>query len=206
MQNAVIFSNNIYLIKNILDSLNTQFSFSVITNLEDLSTLNSKIDIIFLDSQLDLKTQNVMLSKYKDTIVFVQKEDFKNTKENPLLLNKFQNFSSFRKRNLIRHEVIQKLKYLGYNFKHKGSNYIVDAILESINIEDDSKNNLEKNIYPIIAKKYKKTVSNIKGNIYTATEHMYYESDANTLKNFFHSSYDIKPSPKEVIFTIINSL
>ena len=47
MQNAVIFSNNIYLIKNILDSLNTQFSFSVITNLEDLSTLNSKIDIIF---------------------------------------------------------------------------------------------------------------------------------------------------------------
>ena len=108
MQNAVIFSNNIYLIKNILDSLNTQFSFSVITNLEDLSTLNSKIDIIFLDSQLDLKTQNVMLSKYKDTIVFVQKEDFKNTKENPLLLNKFQNFSSFRKRNLIRHEVIQK--------------------------------------------------------------------------------------------------
>ena len=67
MQNAVIFSSNIYLIKNILDSSNTQFYFSVITNLEDLSPLNSKIDIIFLDSQLDLKTQNLMLSKYKDT-------------------------------------------------------------------------------------------------------------------------------------------
>ena len=51
MKKAIIFSNDIFIIKNILNNLNLQFIFNVATDLNEL--INKKTDIIFLDSQTD---------------------------------------------------------------------------------------------------------------------------------------------------------
>lgn len=69
----------------------------------------------------------------------------------------------------------------------------------------DSKN-LSKNIYPLIAKKYNKSVNNIHTNIKQATKYMYRDCDSNILKNYFCFYDDVKPTEKQVIYTILNKL
>ena len=60
---------------------------------------------------------------------------------------------------------------MGYNWKYKGTNYLMEAILfiyTSNNI--DLVDNLEKNVYKYIAYKNNKNVNNIKTNIIKSTE------------------------------------
>lgn len=66
--------------------------------------------------------------------------------------------------------------------------------------------NLEKNVYPIIANRHKKTTGNIKSNIVKATNNMYNDCNINYLLQYFQYKDDIKPTPKVVISTIINKV
>ena len=66
--------------------------------------------------------------------------------------------------------------------------------------------NLNNEIYPILAQKYNKTVNTIKCNIIKATDSMYYDCDETLLKNYFHFYTDYKPRPKLVIYTVLNKI
>ena len=66
--------------------------------------------------------------------------------------------------------------------------------------------NLQTHIYPIIAKKYNKTIYNVKSSINKATECMYYECDAERLEKYFQFDEDTKPTIKQVVFTVINKI
>ena len=70
----------------------------------------------------------------------------------------------------------------------------------------DYSENLNKNIYPVIAKKYNKTVNNVKCSITSATTSMFYDCDETRLKNYFNFYTVIKPKPKVVIHTILNKI
>ena len=66
----------------------------------------------------------------------------------------------------IKEKIIKELLDMGYNFKHLGTKYLVEAIIfiyESNNY--DLTDNLEKNVYNYIAYKHKKTTKNIANNI-----------------------------------------
>lgn len=65
---------------------------------------------------------------------------------------------------------------------------------------------LEKEIYPKLSKKYKKTVNNIKTNIINATTIMFYDCESNILENYFGIRENEKPTPKTVVSTIIGNL
>lgn len=88
-------------------------------------------------------------------------------------------------------KTILALKEMGYSLKHKGTRYIIEAIMyifenNSLNIM----NNLEKNVYAHIAHKYDTSLNNVKTNIVKAT------------KLATKKEYDILP--KDVIVEIVS--
>lgn len=90
---------------------------------------------------------------------------------------------------------------MGFNLKHTGTKYLIDAILFIYNSNNsDFLSNLEKNVYPIIAKKHNKTALSIKSNIVKAVNYM-----DNCINNSKLKS-DIKPTPKLIIQLIVDKL
>lgn len=100
-------------------------------------------------------------------------------------------------------KIFRELITLGFNIKHNGTKYITESIiflkfyLKTNNIQD---------IYSIIAKKYNTTSNNIKSNILKSINYMYYETDFLKLEKYFSLPKDIKPTPKQVILTILKNL
>lgn len=94
---------------------------------------------------------------------------------------------------------------LGYNFKLKGTQYLLEAILY-IYIRNNIEllENLEKNVYNHIAIKNNKNLLNIKTSIIKATNYVYNYQDENKLYEYF--SIKIKITPKLVISTILNKI
>lgn len=66
--------------------------------------------------------------------------------------------------------------------------------------------NIQRQLYPLVAKKYKTSILNVKNNNIKATNLMYLNCDITKLKNYFNFAYDYKPTPKIVIKTIVNKL
>lgn len=106
---------------------------------------------------------------------------------------------------MLLNKINRELEYIGYNLSYVGTKYLSECIALIYNNYDSSEN-LNKNIYPIIAKKYHKTVNNIKCNITSATNAMFYECDENRLKNYFNFYTACRPKPKLVIYTVLNKL
>ncbi len=117
-------------------------------------------------------------------------------------LIKIKNIEEYERRTY------EELINLKYNTKYKGTKYIIESviyIMENIN-NSMLLENLEKNVYPIIACKHQKSTQNIKGNIVKATNNMYMDCNLNYLLNYFNYTMDTKPTPKVVISTIVNKL
>lgn len=111
-----------------------------------------------------------------------------------------------KKNHKTRNKIIQELQYLNYNLKYNGTRYLAETILELHNKKEFFYDNLSRNIYPVIAKKYQKTVNNIKCNITQATKIMYYDCNQDILDNYFGINYNSQPKVKEVIFQVLNKI
>lgn len=127
---------------------------------------------------------------------------FIHKKVKELVLNKFKDTNIANIKKKIKNE----MNYLNYNPIYVGTNYIIESILLIAQSEEDLISNLEKDVYPIIAEKYNKTISNIKCNIHQSTTNMYYECDSNKLQCYFNLESDVKPKPKLVMTTILNKI
>ncbi len=110
------------------------------------------------------------------------------------------------KENLtINERITKELLSLGYNFKLKGTQYLLESIeYISNNKNIDLLENLEKNVYQYIAEKKGKKIINIKTSIIKATNYVYNYQDEEMLNKYF--SIKIKITPKLVISTILNKL
>lgn len=77
-----------------------------------------------------------------------------------------------RNYNMLRNQTVVALKNIGYRLKHKGTRYIIDAIMYILeNNTLNIMNNLEKNVYSFVADKHQTSVNNIKTNIIRATKY-----------------------------------
>ena len=110
-----------------------------------------------------------------------------------------------RKEN-IKNAIIQELLYLGYDLSRKGTQYLIETIEYIINTPLKDTSNLEKNVYPIIAKKYNVSIYNIKSNINRANNEMYCVCEVKKLKKYFNLEIDMKPKIKLVINIVINKI
>lgn len=204
---------------------------NIATNgLEALKKIQSGfIDIVFLDINIPKLNGIEVLQNINSLdlfplplIVIISGEDkyfsqiYNNTLVNSIIykgigmdaiINKICNIINemkFERRKLdYRERITQELRKLRFNLSHKGTNYLIEAI-EIINScrNQNFISNLEKNIYPIIAAKYKKSIYNIKSNILKAINYMYKECEIDVLKEYFCFDIDRKPTPKLIIFTI----
>ncbi len=194
------------------------------------------IDIILLDLKMPVmsgvdvleKLQKDNIKKYYNSVIVISGENAPPQKltENPMVhafVNKSIeldmivnsiNLLAKEKTSIIFDEkikgkAIKELLYLGYNLNHKGTQYLIDAICiiaDKENIEYMDNNNLIKNIYPIIGKRYKKTAHNIKCCVNLTTTYMFYECDSEKLQKYFLIAKDQKPYTKTIIYTILNKI
>ena len=123
-----------------------------------------------------------------------KKYDMKNLYE--IIKSYIYNFNYTNNVKKIKEEKMFDLQEMGYNFKYRGTLYILDAIeyiYKSNNM--DLLENLEKNVYNIIANKYNKSINNIKTNIIKST---------NSIQN---NNNDYKENtPKAIITKILIKL
>ena len=201
------------LIKVIGSSFNLKFCI-ISSYYDEIENIVDEFDfnLIFMNRDL-IDNFRFILRKYSDITMFINSD--KEIISNFTYLNKIDNsdeiiskITKFLNNSMmncdLKLEIKSELRYLGYNPKYYGTKYLLEAIY--ILIENKIYNynsNLEKKIYPIIAKKYGKTVNSIKCNIINATDIMIYECEEEKLLEYL-GYYDFsKPGPKKIIESII---
>lgn len=119
----------------------------------------------------------------------------------PGLLDKY--ISSFNVFKNTKKRILNELIFIGFNLKHRGTKYMTESILffkyyyKSDNIQD---------IYSIIARKHHTTSNNIKSNILNSIKYMYFENDFSKLKTYFSLVEDVKPTPKQIVLTVLKKI
>lgn len=109
-----------------------------------------------------------------------------------------------REELMIRQKITKELAFLQFNFTYMGTQYLIDTILTLFKRKNYYGDNLKNDIYPIIAEKYGKNINNIKCDILTATNNMYYDCESDKIHKYFYTKE--KPKPKMIIYTILNKL
>ncbi len=204
-------------------------------NAEDCLNLIQKqiVDIIILDLKLENMSgidliafiENNKLYKYKHSIIVFSGElELINTiiktpylfsyhlkssgynnliKSLKLLINEKNNESKLIN---VRNKICKELEKLNYNFTYDGTKYLIESILEVYKIRYDFDGNFERNIYPIIARKYNKKVNTIYCNIKQSTKYMLLDCEEKTILDYFNYTFWEKPKIQEIIFTVLNKI
>lgn len=194
---------------------------------------NNKIDIVLLDLKMPIydglyilnKLEEEQKDKYKQSIIIISGEVEMLYKINnqPFVYYAFDKLCSISKivdkinelvedkneekrKNMIKNKIVKQLQYLNYNLSHKGTQYLIEAILLIYNIGDYDILNLKEDVYPIIAKRYNKSIHNIKCDINKANDYMYRVCKRERVRKYFKFFDDSKPTVKNVIYTILNKI
>lgn len=200
---------------------------------EALDVLNNKndIDVVLLDYKMPIFNGEQVLekivnkNKYSDSFIIISGEIesviklrendmihsiiYKTTEMNEIIkrINELFNYKeTIKKAKIIKNQVTEELLYLGYDISHKGTKYLVEVIEYIALNQNKNLEKLEKDVYPIIAKKSNNSVHNIKCRINNATTIMYCNCEIEKLKKYFHFDIDAKPKVKTVINTIIRKV
>lgn len=168
--------------------------------------------ILVLDKNVEINNSYIDFLMNKKFDYNIKSDDIYDdaNKINSIIISKFdiynENINNKTNENKVREKINKELAYLGYNLKHYGSKYIAETVYILFTTRDYCDENLEGNIYPVVAKKFGKTINNIKTNIKNATDMMYYECEEEKLMRYLGHCYCSKPKPKEVILNILKKI
>ena len=109
------------------------------------------------------------------------------------------------KESILENKIKRELRKLNFNFTYIGVRYLIDCIM-IIYTKNLEKINLKSTIFPILEKKYKKSINTIKADITHAIKMMYYECEEFIVLDYFQYLDMAKPTLKEVITTIIEKI
>ncbi|MCI9247383.1 MAG: response regulator [Clostridia bacterium] len=120
--------------------------------------------------------------------------------------NKIQQIANEIERNFnadnVKNSFQKELAILGFNFKYKGTKYLLEAMIYIFENNDiDLLDNLEKYVYKVIAMQNHKSAHSIKTDITKACNLAYLYQEKNIIKDYF--SLELKPTPKVIISTIL---
>lgn len=90
---------------------------------------------------------------------------------------------TYKREEKIKNKIFNEISYLGFDIMHKGTKYLLESIEYIILNPEKEVSKLERDIYPVLSKKYGESIHNIKCSINRATTSMYYECDINTSKS-----------------------
>lgn len=224
-----------YLI-NFLNSKNNNLRIiGLLIGLEELYEIKKRttIDIILINSDcIDYKIikDNIIIQSYLKSTILISNKISRNMKDKlnvyayikkqdnieaiATIVNKLVHSitieriydSNSAKKNAIKNAIENELKYLDARTSYIGVKYLIDAIYILCNSENYYDFNLEKDIYPIIAEKYHKKVSNIKSNIIYTVNMLYIECEESKLLNYIGEYSLYKPSTKRIILAILKNI
>ena len=100
--------------------------------------------------------------------------------------------------------ILNEIKGLKFEVTNIGVQYLIDCIL--LIKCNDALYNLEKDIYPIVAKKYNVTSNKVKWNIYSCINNMSRNNSMERINRYLGFSYNRTPTPKVLVFTIVNKI
>lgn len=118
---------------------------------------------------------------------------------------KLHNMGKIQEKN-IKNNIKKELEYLGYSYSYSGTTYIAETIYILTILRNYRNDNLEKDIYPLVGKKFNKSAHNIKCNIRNATDMMTYECEEKKLKEYLWDYEFLKPGPKRIIYAILGKI
>lgn len=205
----------------------------VLNEEEALDILNKyKIDIILLDVEnfkkdfLESLYKLLKIHKYYKAIIVIASNDrdLKHIKDNPLIytyllkpiqqkellqiIDEVKNYKLNVKNEITiwENKINEQFRYLGFNPSHLGTKYLRECIkIDYLKFHGEAEN-LNKQIYPIVAKRNNTTTFNVKNNIIKANDYMYNQCKIQKIISYFHFNEDRKPTPKVVIKAILNKI
>lgn len=221
---------------NILSDTNSKVKLYKISTdgkeaIDIIKNQKNNIDIILLDLKLPkfdgIQILNCMesnkLAKFKNSVIVISGEMdlILQIRNNPYLFSYIAKTSGIDKilmeienlvnikeneKSSIEYKIYNELKTLNYNFSYVGTKYLMETIslLYNTNLWEDIK--LEKEIYPIISKKYKKSINTIKCNIIYATNEMFFDCEQEKLLSYLKEYSLLKPGLKKIIFSVLEKL
>lgn len=174
----------------------------ILEEIKELDSCNNKPKVIVTSTDMNL-TSTI---KRKYNVLKVIDKNYGDNKKLEII-NKSVKHLEYNKKNYEK-IIYKELKNLKYNVNHKGTKYLLEAILYIMkgNKYEVDLINLEKEVYSVIARRFGKNVENIKNNIVKATNNMYNECSIEYLMKYFEYECDKKTTPKMVITTIVNKL
>lgn len=195
---------------------------------------HNRIDIILLDLQIPnisgikiLETlENNNINKYKNSVIVITgqlsllnkivKNSFLYTyipKTDSIdnMISKINELTQIKQKELLQKNISKlidrEMHILSFKESLIGTKYLRETINLIAKTPGLTSDNLKNKVYPLVAKKYKKTTHNIKCNINNATELMNCTCEKNVLKKYFMFYDDISnATPKQVIDTILNKI
>lgn len=194
---------------------------------------NNKIDILLLDLKMPIYSGKYILDelkkdnneKYKQSIIVISGEPellseiinntyvyyfFDKTCSFSKIIDKIEELvkckNEEKRENIVKDKVIEQLQFLNYNLSHKGTQYLIEAILIIYQNKKFDVFNLKEDIYPIIAYNHNEIIHNVKCSINKANDYMYKVCKKETLHTYFKFFDDTKPTVKNVIYTILNKI
>ena len=220
MLKYLIYNNNLEQVKVICNSIINSFEnmqlIGIATTESELvsSQKNTQINIVIFDyDNIDNKKIMNLLESFSIKIVFYNNLINLRNDKYSLYINKSSSLYTIKKKikNFImkidNYYVYQKiyniLKDMNFNFKLNGTFYLIKCITYSyLNRDKYVSENLEKNVYPQIAKQFQVPVTTIKWSVIRAINDVNYST--NNISNI--CSYQNKITPKSLINEIINCL
>lgn len=215
MIKVLIISKDFTYCKNIINTIlcrfnNIQIKY-ILENINEAIYIvyKKQIDLLLIDLSITeqyylktfIKLENLCRDRKIILIPIINKSDIE-------LENLYKNIQSIIKKSNenIRNKDISsvfrnELTKLGFNFKYKGTIYMLEALMYIYRNNIDLLDNLEKCVYKSIAFNKHKTEQNIKTNIVKATNLAYLYQDKQVFIDYFSS--DLKPTPKVILSTIL---
>lgn len=202
---------------------------------ETLELLNSndKIDIFLLDLKMPIFTGIEILNnldenkkkKYENSCIVISGEIelvnqiignsiiydymYKSCGMSQIMLNinrLIKDKNEIKMTKYIKQKIDEELNILHFNNSYLGTKYLKECIYHIIINMDKNFENLKRDVYPKIANQYNKTIHNIKCNINSSVNAMYFDCKSEKIIEYFNLSKDFKPTPKLIINTIINKI
>lgn len=202
---------------------------------EGLELLNNseKIDIFLLDLKMPIYTGIEILdklnedkkNKYKKSCIVISGEInmFKHIIGNNIIYSYMYKCCEFKyivdkinsliksknelqENTRLREKIVNELNILHFNTSYLGTKYLKECIYYIMKDMNNNFENLKKEVYPKIANKYNKTMHNIKCNINSAVNAMYFDCESQVIIEYFNFTKDFKPTAKLIINTIINKI
>ena len=223
MYKIVIFNSNLDLIKKICNNVLNDFAniklAGIANNKGELSlicnNLNSNIIIITYDDYQNKEILNLIEKIQYKIILYKGSNKFKNSSHilylnidnsEELYLQSLKNFLLNLNKKTVRQQVSKLLQDLNFDFKLLGTKYLLESIVYSYSHKDTYVcENLEKQVFPYVSKKYKVSTNNIKFSIIRSVNNMNANLKNEDLKRIY-SNFQNKITSKSLITYIVHCL